>query len=590
MVKTMRIKLKGGIILPDHLDKKEIERVNEKTREAIVSGIQSQKLNSRLADDNTDLSQLLAELGDADETKNKSSKLDKAIFTQNKRTQKELTSKQEAVLQKIETAIEGDKKGSIGLKQMITDAFATGKTDIQALSQLMADLGMKADDTKQLLSVLSIMSSSKNRQRVDMLSDLRKKEPQLKALNDPQIMTTLVDDVDMKNVASKQVKDLFELALFLDGKPEEEQIFGKPDPKAIKYWKFKLDYLPKLEAIDVKKTKAKSELTKLKPLLTDKKQKKKDLEDAIPKKKSDIATKKSGLETDRLKGRNYASNRNQETISKIEALIKMLSDVSPDLARVMKGINAIDKKPLIDEANKILEPINNFIRSTVLDKLVGEISYVMVKNGKQRLVRILHDGNNYTITEFINMVNGILTVRQRNMFKLDEQVFDDELNNLTAEELAFLQDPANNPLQVDPDIMQFEKDIQGFEGEEKQAEAEETNELQQGFGLRRKRKGKISKLDNITLDDISKAVHDQIKKKRADKRRNGNNKYHHFQKRAGGKFTGGILDSPDDIEKKVMEIVGTGNILQAVRMMEASKDIFTKSQYDNIMQKVLKVY
>lgn len=159
-----------------------------------------------------------------------------------------------------------------------------------------------------------------------------------------------------------------------------------------------------------------------------------------------------------------------------------------------------------------------------------------------------------------------------------------------ATELAKLDtDPAYDDKQFDPQITKEEADLLGLTAREAKEQGEEVTTLQDGWGLPKKRKGKGSGLAGLTLDDISNAIFEKIKKKKNDKRHLGNNKYSGFQIRnEKGHFTGGIISNASDIESQLMKNVASGKRLQAMRMLEASQDVFSKADYERLMAKIMK--
>ncbi len=597
MVKSVRMKLKGGIILPEKLNKAEIEEIKQRTRDAIVSGFKEQRIDRALADPEGDIEKILSELGDDD---SKSTKLEKAIFVQNKKSQKgqkDISEKQAEALKKIEQKIEGDPTNPAvrGIKQMIDDAITTGQTtgsDIKTLEALLKSVGVDTKDAKTLISVLALTTQSTNQSRSAELLRLKTVHPNLSIWKNAQAVDTILNDRDLKPVTVQDINDLLELVKLLHNTPEEQAIFGTPDPTASKYWKFKIQYLPKKEKTMQDLQAVKSKVSGKKQDLDDRKRDRKILEDAITNVKADYATKMKDVKGARMAEENKIANVNQSSLSEMKIYVNKL-ETGKEKNEYVTLQNKYAKTPqqnILDEANEVLKSLNKY-KNRYAKKIASSVDDIKAvdENGK---MRIEHRGYYYTYAQWIDSIKKTIknAEKSKKIFGFDPKPFDDEIVKLTKEEQAFLTNPAHDLKQFDPVMNALLGDIAPLEADEQKLTQEDQDELQQGFGLRKKRRGKLSKLENMTLDDISKAIYAQMKKKRADKRRNGNNKYHHFQHRENGKFTGGIIDKPEDIEKKIMEIVGTGNVLQAVRMLEASRDVFSKSQYDNVMQKVLRVY
>jgi len=144
---------------------------------------------------------------------------------------------------------------------------------------------------------------------------------------------------------------------------------------------------------------------------------------------------------------------------------------------------------------------------------------------------------------------------------------------------------------TDPEIAKLLAEENNIQNDIGKAEMDVNSKLNDpvGLGLPRKRKGKNSKLDGLSAKDIVKGVLNVIKQKQKDKRRNNGKTapWHNFQKRnSKGQFGGEIMTDPTEIRTKILNVATTGNKIQAQRMLEACKDTFSKSQYDEIYRKI----
>ena len=140
---------------------------------------------------------------------------------------------------------------------------------------------------------------------------------------------------------------------------------------------------------------------------------------------------------------------------------------------------------------------------------------------------------------------------------------------------------------LDPDIAKYEADYNNFDAKEKAEETDEKNTLLHGFGLlKKKNRSKLSKLDGVSLEDISSAIYDKIQKKKNDKRRYGGNRvWSQFQTRDNGKFTNKLLNL-DEIKKKILNIAYLPDPVTAINMLNSMKDSFTANEYEELYNKI----
>ena len=589
-MRTVKLKLsKGGIILPK-LTAQEIQDVKKRTEEKLVEGIKDRGLDAKIASDNVDLGDLLAELG-ADDEEGKS-KTDKVLIAQNKQTQKKIKEEQQKVLTEV-TAKTGVIQSD--LKQIINDAVANN-TSVQTALQ---DIGLDTKTAKAVVQKLNIISSANlaGNPRAQKLTaydaKLQSNGVTLPFFADGRLMDVMINDKDtinnkanLENITKKELQDLIDFSAVLGKDPKEEiDIFGAPDPNT-KYWKFKNEFLKDIQKIqknitdiNTKKTAKQNDLNKvrgkknlLKISYEPKYEKiKKDREN------TQIAVKNASSEWIKSIDDFLNSKDFQDSIGTFTSLARSFSR-STNPAKVLSGADQVlavvkDISELDTDANL---PIQQFI---------GDTSkwYAVDDAGKLKIaIQNPAGGTDYytlsTLATKLKLIrNGIASGKLRPDVVYDPKLYD-------AQEEQIRKDEENEKANLEAEENAYVGDIIVLEADGRAQQADENDKLAKGFGLKKKpsKRSKLSKLDNLTLDDISKAVFATIEKKRSDKRRKGNNKYSGFQRRENGRFTGGIISDKNEIKQRIIDLVASNSINEGIRMLEVSKDIFTKNEYEDL--------
>jgi hypothetical protein len=578
----------------------------------------------------------------------------------------------------------------------------TSDAEYDALFELMVTLNKSGEDVKIFgpndpkASVYWDFVSKPSVQRHFKLVKLSTdpKFDKLAIWNNKRLMTTLIFDQDLKDITTQEVTELTDFVNALYGSPLQEDIFGTPaDPKTSKYWKFVLEFLPKIQQLQSDKqaegarlSGVRQQLQDIGPIKTAKLTKKaetekkkqerlgkytsekvgveKDLNDAITKlqqkvkeldatkaekqKLRDILNKlKYGEENPAELGRLLNEQRNNminnvyvEIIAKGQEIVKICEQYQKSLKdkSIDESLRPQEAKMLVEEINKIignykdqLLPIelpdpNNprlFRYAKVnpqeftngkINQYAGRIATIVAHarkgnaTGGRKAVTLLPDEEKF-YDDFRKIISidypNIKTTQEEKEAEhaqLEGDVYTKQnaLHNLehhyhTAEdvdeyepELATLE---TNLHDLDADTAHYTAEEIAAQDAEQNIGRKEANELKLGFGLPKPRgRGKISKLDQLNVDDISNAIYDKLKKKRSDKRRNNGktsgNTLNYLQERNNGRFTGGVITDKNVIKQKILNVAIQPNPVLALSMLDSVKDVFSGKEYMDIYNEI----
>ena len=673
-MRRIKLALKGGKIVQSKYTPEERKAIAKEAKDYLLKGIDNYTFNDNLEKGNVDIQQLLNE-ADEDEKNGKSSaksKRELATLALTKKNQKMSAKLEEDIFGvKDENGnLKKDKTGKIinaGLIGKIENdlqAASTGitgniqaklTTDITNLSNLLQQQGASTKqaeiDIKNLLVSLGVDTKTAqtmitNLGNVSGFTDPHKRLNKLKQVipdilkYPPRILETLIEDKDMKKVSRSDINELLSIVKVVEQDPViEANIFGKYDANVPvanqpKYWKFKMHFLPSLEAIQQK-------AMQLNATKVTKTQAEQTLKNQISKLQADIQSKeqardarKAGIKTkyDNMKNQatadkaKHLTNKQQKILdadAELQDFDKFLTDNKIDTQinqynKQYDSASSADKSKIETGFEILVDSLNHHLEA---DKVLNTLLFLpfhktiqteKVKGkGKKKTKKMLYLGFDDKGKEFYyesaKDIYDVLAQEVTNIKQVNtpttagyDQAILDATNNPPIEEKA-----EDDAYVNDPDVKQYlaslgmdQASLNQVMAELQQADNDYNAELQNeaqtldvGFGLPKKRKGKNSKLDGITALDIIKGVANIIKKKQKDKRRmNGkNHPYHHFQKRnAKGHFMGGsmgIITDPKEVEDKILKVAYTDQ-LQAQRMLDAMKDSFSKAKYDEIYAQI----